>query len=50
MTGTVRVFRQTFTLDDANEVHAFGPLEALLPCVWQMAFLSGGHASYRLAL
>jgi hypothetical protein len=30
--GTVRVFRQNFTLEDAIEFHAFAPLEAL-PCV-----------------
>ena len=27
--GTVRVFRQKFTLEDAIELHAFAPLEAL---------------------
>jgi hypothetical protein len=30
--GTVRVFRQTFPLEDAVEFHGFAPLEAL-PCV-----------------
>jgi hypothetical protein len=30
--GTVRVFQQKFTLEDAIEVHALDPLEAL-PCV-----------------
>jgi hypothetical protein len=30
--GTVHVFRQEFTLEDAMELHAFAPLEAL-PCM-----------------
>jgi hypothetical protein len=30
--GTVRVFRQKFTLDEPMELHGFAPLEAL-PCV-----------------
>jgi hypothetical protein len=30
--GTVRVFRQDFSLEDAIEFHAFAPREAL-PCV-----------------
>jgi hypothetical protein len=30
--GTVRIFRQKFTREDAIEFHAFAPLEAL-PCV-----------------
>jgi hypothetical protein len=50
ITGTARVFRLGFTLEDAIEFfHAFAPLEAL-PCVCPMAFLWGVHSSYRLAL
>jgi hypothetical protein len=41
--------RLEFKLKDVIEFHAFAPLEAL-PCVWPMAFLSGVHSSYRLAL
>jgi hypothetical protein len=38
---TVRAFRPKPTLEDAIELHAFAPLEALA-CVWQMAFFWGG--------
>jgi hypothetical protein len=48
-TGTVRVFRQKFTPDDDIELHAFAPLE-VLPCVRPMAFISGGHSSYRFTM
>jgi hypothetical protein len=41
-------FRHKFTLEDAIGSHACS-LEALA-CMWPMAFLSGIHASYRLAL
>jgi hypothetical protein len=47
--GTVPVFRQEFTLEDAIEFHTAALVEAL-PCVWPMAFLSGVRVSYRLAL
>jgi hypothetical protein len=43
--GTVRVFRQKFTLEDAIGSHACS-LEALT-CVRPMAFLSEVHCSYR---
>jgi hypothetical protein len=42
-------FRQRFTLEDAIEFRAFASLEALA-CVRPIAFLSGVHSSYRLAL
>jgi hypothetical protein len=42
-------FRTEFTREDAIELHAFAPLEAL-PCVCPMAFRLGGYSSYRLAL
>jgi hypothetical protein len=40
-TGTVRVFRQEFTPEDAIGAHACS-LEPLA-CVWPMPFLSGVH-------
>jgi hypothetical protein len=47
--GIVRgFFRQRFTLEDAVGSHACS-LEALA-CVQPMAFLSGAHSSYRVAL
>jgi hypothetical protein len=46
--STVRVFRQKSTFEDAIGFHACS-LE-VLPCVRPMAFLSGVHSSYRLAL
>jgi uncharacterized Zn-binding protein involved in type VI secretion len=34
-----------FATEDTNEFHTFAPLEVdALPCVWPMAFLSGGHS------
>jgi hypothetical protein len=50
--GTVRVFRQKFTLEDAIEFHAFAPLEAL-PCVTNdiplgcSPFLTSSHCKLR---
>jgi hypothetical protein len=40
---TVRVFRQTLVFEDAIELHAFAPLEAL-PCMRPMPNLSDVHA------
>jgi hypothetical protein len=44
--GYVQSFflRRKFTLEDAIELHAFAPLEALAG-VWPMAFLSDVHSS-----
>jgi hypothetical protein len=49
LNGTVRVFRQEFTLRGAIEFRAFAPLEAL-PGVLSMAFLSGVHFSHQFTL
>jgi hypothetical protein len=43
--GTVRVFEQKFTFEDAIEPQAFAPPLDALACVWPMAFLSGVHSS-----
>jgi hypothetical protein len=47
---TVRVFRQTFALEDAIEFHAFALLQVKRAGVWPMLFLSGVHSSYRFTL
>jgi hypothetical protein len=52
MLGTVRVFRQKSTLEDAIEFHAFAPLEALHACdqwhsSWLSTFLTGSHCKSR---
>jgi hypothetical protein len=43
--GTVRVFRQKSAIEDAIELHAFAPLEAVVcVCVRPMAMFSGVHS------